>query len=146
DITSLSAACRANAEALQRVLRHLVSKGVFKEPARGRFALNSAARQLLEEPLRLGLDLNGFGGRMAHPWGTLLAAVRRGSPVYHEVFGCGFWEDLEAHPEVSAAFDALMGPAGHGIPDPDVLLDPAAWASIRTVVDVGGGTGALLAE
>jgi hypothetical protein len=37
-----------------------------------------------------------------------------------------------------------MGPEGHGHPDPDVLAD-GQWASIETVVDVGGGTGALLA-
>jgi hypothetical protein len=49
-----------------------------------------------------------------------------------------FWE---AHPEVAASFDELMG-----TPDGDVLLDPAGWESVRIVVDVGGGTGALLAS
>jgi SAM-dependent methyltransferase len=39
-----------------------------------------------------------------------------------------------------------MGPAGHGVPDAQVLVDPADWESVRHVVDVGGGTGALLAE
>ena len=38
-----------------------------------------------------------------------------------------------------------MGIVGHGTPDPDILLDDD-WATVRTVVDVGGGTGALLAE
>jgi 2,7-dihydroxy-5-methyl-1-naphthoate 7-O-methyltransferase len=38
-----------------------------------------------------------------------------------------------------------MGPAGHGTPDPEILLT-GGWESVRTVVDVGGGTGALLAE
>ena len=38
-----------------------------------------------------------------------------------------------------------MGPSGHGIPDPQVLLTPD-WASVQSVVDVGGGTGTLLAE
>src|SRR5262249_55244541 len=61
-------------------------------------------------------------------------------------FGRGFWEDLEAHPEVAASFDALMGPAGHGTPDPNVLPNPADWATVRSVVDVGGGTGAQLRE
>src|SRR5208282_5707976 len=45
----------------------------------------------------------------------------------------------------AASFDALMGPAGQGIPDPEVLLT-GDWTSVRTVVDVGGGTGSLLAE
>jgi SAM-dependent methyltransferase len=83
---------------------------------------------------------------MAHAWGTLLSAVRTGKPAYHEVFGRGFWEDLDANPAVAASFDALMGVAGHGVPDWQVLVDPAGWETIRTVVDVGGGTGSLLAE
>jgi SAM-dependent methyltransferase len=83
---------------------------------------------------------------MAHAWGTLLSTVRSGKPAYHEAFGRGFWEDLEAHPAIAASFDALIGPPGHGVPDWRVLVDPADWESVRTVVDVGGGTGALLAE
>ncbi len=142
----LAAAAGADRDSLYRLLRHLVSKGVFEEPARGRFALNDLARPLLEEQVRLGLDLDSFGGRMAQAWGTLLSAVRTGKPAYHEALGRPFWEDLDAHPAISASFDALMGPPGHGVPDPEVLLDPADWDSIRAVVDVGGGTGALLAE
>ena len=33
----------------------------------------------------------------------------------------------------------MMGPAGHGPPDPEVLVS-GGWESVRTVVDVGGGT------
>ena len=146
DIQQLAAASGADPGSLHRVLRHLVSKGLFEEPAPGRFALNQAAQELLSGPFRLGLDLDGIGGRMAHAWGTMLSAVRTGRPAYHEAFGRGFWGDLDAHPDIAASFDALMSPAGHGVPDAQVLLDPADWRSVRTVVDVGGGTGALLAE
>ena len=146
EIGQLATASGAHRDSLYRVLRHLIGKGLFQEPAPGRFALNEAARALLEPPVRLGFDLDGFGGRMAHAWGTLLSAVRSGGPAYHEAFGLGFWEDLDAHPDIAAGFDALMGPAGHGVPDPNVLVDPADWASVSTVVDVGGGTGGLLAE
>jgi hypothetical protein len=144
-VEELASACGAHAESLQRVLRHLVSRGVFEEPSPGRFALNEPARALLESPVRLGLDLDSFGGRMAYAWGSLLSAVRTGAPAYHEVFGRAFWDDLQAHPDIAAAFDALMGPGGHGTPDPAVLIN-GDWDSVRTVVDVGGGTGALLAE
>jgi SAM-dependent methyltransferase len=145
EIGKLASRTNADRDSLQRVLRHLVSKGVFIEPTPGEFGLNDAARALLEEPARIGFDLDGIGGRMAHAWGTMLSAVRNGKPAYAEVFGKEFWEDLEAHPRVAASFDELMGP-GHGIPDARVLIDPADWSAIRTVVDVGGGTGALLAE
>jgi 2,7-dihydroxy-5-methyl-1-naphthoate 7-O-methyltransferase len=144
-IDDLAAASGAHSDSLHRVLRHLVGKGVFEEPSPGRFALNEPARALLDSALRPGLDLDGIGGRMAYAWGSLLNAVRTGAPAYHQIFGRPFWEDLQAHPDIAASFDALMGPAGHGTPDPEVLVW-GGWESVHTVVDVGGGTGSLLAE
>ncbi len=130
--------------ALHRMLTHLAQKGVFEEPEPGRFTLNDAARQLLDPITRLSLDLEDFGGRMAHAWGTLLPYVRTGEPAYHTVFGLPFWEDLDAHPEIRASFDAMMGPQGHGAPNPDFQIT-GGWESVRSVVDIGGGTGAMLA-
>jgi len=145
EIGELARKAGAHPDSLARVLRHLARKGVFEEGPPGRFALNEPARGLADPGARLGLDLEGFGGRMAHAWGTLLRAVRTGEPAYAERFGRAWWEDLAAHPEIEEQFDALMGPAGHGPPDPEVLLD-GDWSRVRTVVDVGGGTGSLLAE
>jgi len=142
DIKALARLAECNADLLQRVLRHLVGKGVFTEPTRGQFALNETAQELRNPTF---LDLNGVGGRIAYAWGSLLSAVRTGAPAYHEIFGLPFWEDLQAHPDIAASFDALMGAAGHGTPDPEVLLADD-WEEVKTVVDVGGGTGALLAE
>jgi hypothetical protein len=144
-IDDLAAAAGCDADALHGVMGHLVAKGVFEEAAPSRFALNEAAGGLLDPALRVGLDLDGIGGRMAHAWATMLTWVRTGRPGYADVFGLPFWEDLAAHPEVAASFDALIGPLGHGTPDPDFPL-AQGWDSVRTVVDVGGGTGAMLAE
>jgi 2,7-dihydroxy-5-methyl-1-naphthoate 7-O-methyltransferase len=141
DIVDLAVAARCDRDALHAVLGHLVAKGVFREPAPGRFESNRAAEQLDDR----FLDLEGIGGRMAHTWGTLLDYVRTGQPGYQKVFGRPFWEDLAAHPNIAADFDALMGPAGHGMPDFDIELT-GGWDAIRTMVDVGGGTGAMLAS
>jgi 2,7-dihydroxy-5-methyl-1-naphthoate 7-O-methyltransferase len=141
-ITELAAAAGCDRDALHAVLGHLVARGVFTEESPGRFGCNRAARQLAEAPF---LDLDGFGGRMARTWGTLLEYVRTGQPAYQQVFGRPFWEDLAAHPRIAAEFDALMGPAGHGVPDFDIELR-GGWEFVRTVVDVGGGTGAMLAS
>ena len=143
-IGDLAAAAGCDAETLHRLLTYLVGKGVFEEPTPGRFALNKTARGLLSPASHIGLDLDGIGGRMAYAWGTLLTYVRTGAPGYHQVFGKPFWEDLEAHPEVAASFDALIGPTGHGMPRVDFEIT-GGWESVRNVVDVGGGTGALLA-
>src|SRR4051794_38760185 len=103
-VASLAAEAGCDERALHGLLSHLVSKGVFEEPAPGTFALNDAARQLTA-PF---LDLGGIGGRMAHAWGTLEAYVRTGRPAYAERFGLPFWDDLAAHPELAAEFDDLI--------------------------------------
>ena len=138
DLYSLSDLCTPwclHVAATLRVAEHIAS-GVT-------FALNDEARPLLDAGVRLPLDLNGIGGRMAGAWSGLPTAVRTGAASYAEVFGQSFWEDLQSHPDIGASFDAFLGPAGHGVPNANVLIDDD-WAAIRTVVDVGGGTGALL--
>ncbi len=145
EIEELARRCGAHAESLGRLLRHLVDKGLFEEPQPGVFALNDAARQLMSPGARLGFDLRSIGGRMAYAWSTLLEAVETGRPAYAKALGREWWDDLAAHTEIARDFDALMGEPGHGVPDADVLVN-GDWETVRTVVDVGGGTGSLLAE
>lgn len=128
-------AADADERALHAVLGRLVAEGIFEEPSPGRFALNDAARELLL----------GIGGRFTLAWSTLEDYVRTGRPAYADVFGRPFWEDLAAHPEIAAQFDHLIGPGGHPAPDPRFAL-ASGWEDVRWVVDVGGGTGAMLRE
>ena len=144
-IADLAAAAGCDAYALHQVLGHLVQKGLFEEPSPGHFALNEPARDLLHPIARSSLDLDDIGGRFAGAWGTLLQYVRTGEPAYHEVFGRPFFDDLDANPRIAASFDAIIGPAGHGTPDPHFEITPG-WEAVRTIADVGGGTGAMLAE
>jgi hypothetical protein len=142
EIGALAVAAACDARALHNVLGHLVGKGVFEEPEPGRFALNDTSRQLLGNTF---LALDGIGGRFAEAWSTLPAYVQTGRPAYAERFGLPFWGDLAAHPHLAEEFDALIGPAGHGAPDPHLELRDG-WDAIRRVVDVGGGTGSMLTE
>src|SRR5262249_34988575 len=93
-IGPLAAAAGCDSYALHRALTYLADKGVFEETAPGRFALNQVSSGLLDPRQRIGLDLEGIGGRMAHAWSTLLTYVRTGAPAYKEIFGLPFWEDL----------------------------------------------------
>ena len=144
-IDELAAAAHCDPYVLHCMMGHLASQGVFEEPEPGRFILNTAARGLLDPGMRLGLDLNGLGGRFAAVWSTMPDYVRTGRPAYAKLFGRGFWDDLDAHPRFSEEFDAIIGPAGHGIPDGDFPL-ARGWDNVKTVIDVGGGTGAMLAS
>jgi 2,7-dihydroxy-5-methyl-1-naphthoate 7-O-methyltransferase len=133
-----------DADALGRLLRHLACHGVFAEPSPGRFTINETADLLRSDHpsgMRMMFDLDEFGGRMDLVFTELLHTVRTGQPAWEVVFGAPFWNYLAADPAMAASFDATMV---------DSTRTTAAtaydWSGVRHVVDVGGGTGALLAE
>ncbi|MET0237833.1 MAG: methyltransferase [Kibdelosporangium sp.] len=135
-----------NADALGRLLRHLACKGVFVEREPDRFAVNAPAALLASghpANMRAQLDLGGFGGQMDLAFTGLLHTVRTGQPAWETVFGAPFWPYLAANPAISGSFDAMMAVGADYVADAANGYD---WSGVRHVVDVGGGTGALLAE
>jgi 2,7-dihydroxy-5-methyl-1-naphthoate 7-O-methyltransferase len=145
DVPDLAARAGADPDALARLLRHLVGRGVFTEPRPGTFAVNATAALLRRDhPSQAWrwLDLDGFGGRMDLAFTGLADTVRTGRPAWPAVFGAPFWRHLDANPELSASFDATMAvDAGHR-----ELAEGYDWSALSRVADVGGGTGVLLAE
>ena len=135
---ALATAVDADPDALARVLRHLVTAGVLSGV--GAYTLTALGEQLRE--LRPWFDLEGSVGRGDLCFVELLHTVRTGEPAFPRHFGRPFWEDLAADPAREAQFDALMGSRLT-----DSLTDVAAaypWGELGHVVDVGGGSGALL--
>jgi hypothetical protein len=126
------------------VLRHLVSKGVLHEPTPGTFLLSEEGAKLLDESVRVMLDLHGIGERYARIWTGLLTAVETGASVYHKVFGAPFWKDLADHPEVASSYDVVNGPVGHPICNMSFDIS-GGWNSVKTVVQLGGNIGGELA-
>jgi precorrin-6B methylase 2 len=144
-LEDLAERCSADAENLGRVLRYLVTRGVFEEPEPGAFALTETGHLLKEDGgVRAWLDQDGFGGRMDRAWPALLDTVRTGKPGYANLFGQSLWEDLEASPRISKSFNALMAAQSETIwPELAGCYD---WGRVREVVDVGGGSGTLIAS
>lgn len=133
-----------NADALGRLLRHLACHGVFAEPSSGRFTINETADLLRSDHpsgMRGRLDLNGFGGRMDLVFTELMRTIRTGQPAWEAVFGAPFWNYLAADPTMAASFDAMMASS-----ERTTAATGYDWSGVRHVVDVGGGTGGLLAE
>jgi hypothetical protein len=135
----------ANTDAVARLLRMLVGKGVFAQSADGRYALtpmSDALRTDASTPLR-GL-VRWFG----HPlhwehWGQLPYSVRTGRPAVDELRGKPMFEYLDENPEFAAVFNDGMTSVS------DMELGPilAAYdfSGFSTIVDVAGGHGRLLA-
>jgi hypothetical protein len=129
----------ADADTLHRLLRALASDGVFAEEERGVFR-NTPPSELLH---RDGWDdfAHLFGGAWHRAAGALDAAA--GEPAFERTFGTDFWTWLAEHPEERAAFDrAMVNGTGRRVE----RLAALPWRGDETVVDVGGGNGALLVE
>ena len=145
-VDALAAAANAHAPSLYRVLRALASVGVFAEDADGRFCLTPLA-----EPLRSDApgSVRAFAIMLGEewswrPWGRLLDSVRTGHAAFEHTYGTGIFAYLAEQPEASAIFDAAM--TGRTGPDDDAVVAASDFSAFRTVVDVGGGRGSLLAS
>ncbi|MEV4555566.1 methyltransferase [Kitasatospora sp. NPDC049285] len=142
----LAAAIGADTDALDRLLRHLVTLDLLVRDREGRYGLTDFGQQLRDDHpagRRKWLDMDGAVGKGDLSFIDLLHTVRTGDPAYPVRFGLGFWDDLAADPALSASFDDLMG--HHQELDNPELMDLFDWAALGHVVDVGGGSGALLA-
>jgi SAM-dependent methyltransferase len=81
------------------------------------------------------------------PWRAaahaLLHTIRTGEPAFEHVYGVTLYEYLSRHPDEAAAFDAAQ--AAHW-PSLDIVPACGDLSRARTIVDVGGGRGGLLAR
>jgi hypothetical protein len=128
---------------LWRVARGLAAEDVLEELADGRFALTA-----MGELLRAGTPGSLRGTVVARGevyYGAiagLLDTVRQGGTPFERVNGRPLFEHLAEDPDRLAAFSASMADRStHEAAAVIAAYDVSRWAS---VVDVGGGTGALL--
>lgn len=141
-VDELAATCDADADALGRLLRYLVSRGFFARTRDGRFRNNkrSDAMRALG-----GRSWAQFFGAQWHVeiWNQLEHSVRTGRAATEVSLGRPFWEYLtEVNPAAGAVFDEAMASAS-GV-QMDVVARKYDWGSCSRVCDVGGGTGTLL--
>lgn len=135
----------ANPDAVHRLLRLLASYSIFKEQKDGRFALTPMAKALRADA---PMSMRGLSVLMGHPihwedWGHLLDSVRTGEPSLPKLRGMGAFDYLESNAEYGAVFYQGMGDLSNLETDP--ILAGYDFSRFRTIVDVGGGRGALIA-
>jgi hypothetical protein len=129
----------ADPDALERLLRYLVTRGVLIRE-HDAYANTEVSRLLTDEVgWRQWLDLDGAPGIWAESWTRLLEAVRTGSPGRGEDW---YYAEL-VRTGRAASFDSLM--AAQVRTNADEVAIEHDWCSVTDVVDVGGGTGFMLA-
>jgi hypothetical protein len=139
----LATATGTQPAALHRLLRALTGLEVLTVED-GRFALTSLGRSLCAGP-HSAAEAAIFMGSPAvwSAWGALGHAVFDGQAGFRHAHGTGLFGYLSEHQEEMAAFQAFMS-AQSRLQIPAVLA-AYDFAPARTIVDVGGGQGALLA-
>jgi hypothetical protein len=76
-------------------------------------------------------------------WGDILHSVRTGETAFEHQFGATFFGYLAQHPESDRVFnEAMTGLATQLVA---AVVDAYDFSQFRTVVDVGGSYGTLLA-
>ena len=139
---ALAEATNVNVDALDRVLRHLVTVDVFSRDESGRYGLTALGEALRDDGVRTMLDIEGAIGRADLSFVRLLDSVRTGQPAFAEQFGRPFWDDLAADPARTRSYDAQMGADADGWAK---AIAPAYdWGSLGHLVDVGGGNATVL--
>jgi hypothetical protein len=141
----LAAASQAHADSVARLMRALVSVGIFARRPDGRFELNRLSEPLLADRIGSMRDLVLFLGSTHSMlgWAHFFDAVKTGKSGFHIAHGKPVFDYLAEHPQDEAIF-------GGGMVSMTELDAPAFvrgfdYSRFSTLCDVGGGRGTLLA-
>lgn len=144
-IEDLAEETGSDKDSLYRVMRALASTGIFKQCKDGTFALNSRARALLngEGSLRHML-MQHLGPVNWSVLGNLLYTVKTGKEAFPMVHGKEMYAFLQEHPAEFELFDRSMSNLSNLGLAP--LLKACNFNKYKTIADIGGGEGFLLAN
>ncbi|MGW4248850.1 methyltransferase [Nocardia sp. NPDC004722] len=145
-VADLARAVNADEDALRRLLRLLVSGGVFAQRRDGAYQLTGISQGLRTDAEVSLRDLFVFLGSDLHRkhWSDLAGSVRQGRSLWPETEGMEFWQYAEEHPEAGQVFDRAMTSVGSLATEP--LQAAYDFGRFGTIVDIGGGRGSLLVD
>jgi hypothetical protein len=140
---ALASASGTHAASLRRVLRLLASAGVVAEGEDGRFALTAIGNCLREDaPGSMRAAVLLFGGPTHLNWHDLPYSLKTGRPAFKRTREGNSFSPMAERPEDAAIFDKAM--ANLTRPIASVVAAAYDFSAFDTIVDVGGGNGALL--
>ena len=133
-------------DGVYRLLRALARIGIFTESEGQEFALTALGTCLRSD---VPESMRGYARFLGHdftwgPWGQLVHSVKTGRPACDFVFGMPAFDYARKHPEVAAVLNAGM--TSLSAIETLGVVNAYDFAGVRTLVDVGGGQGWLLAS
>jgi C-methyltransferase len=144
-IDELAAKVGANADALRRLLRALISRGIFRRRGDGRYELNALADTLRSDaPASMACAARFYGSaEQRKRWTLLVDSVRTGASVVPALHGKASFDYFAEQPELAEMFNQTMTSISELTTAP--LIAGYDFSAYPTIVDVGGGHGQLLA-
>lgn len=133
-------------EWVYRVLRFLSTSDIFEERPGHTFVnteLSDCLREEASDSLRASAMLHGIE-RMKREWAALPKTMSTGKPAVEMLYGEPLYEYFNKHPEEQTLFNQAVGNFSR-IADNAITQAYADFVSVKRLVDVGGGLGALLA-
>ena len=127
---------------LGRYMRAMSVWGFFTRQEDGRYASTQLSDVFRKDraglrSLTLMLSEEGYTA-----WSELGHTLRTGDPAFDRVFGKNRWEKLAEDPDAAGRFNAAMVETTSRVGRDFVTAYD--FGGVRTIVDVGGGTGRLL--
>ncbi|MEP7021021.1 MAG: methyltransferase [Pseudonocardiales bacterium] len=144
-VTELAEQTGTHEPSLFRLLRALASIGVYEQHQDAHFANSELGEALrIDAPGSPGGWARLVGSRYQwQAWGALEHSVRTGENAFTSIEGMSIWEFRQRHPQEGAVFDAAMTSLTARVAD--AVVDAYDFGAHKTLVDVGGGHGWLLA-
>jgi O-methyltransferase domain len=135
----------ADPQALYRLMRATASVGVLSEGADGKFSQTPMSAVLRSDAKPSLRNLAIMSGREWHGrgWSHLEYCVRTGKPAMEQIYGAPTFEYLKQHPEEAKIFNDAM--TDISTIDSPAVAEAYNFEGIRSIVDIAGGHGLLLA-
>jgi C-methyltransferase len=135
----------ADPDALHRLLRALIGRGIFRRRHDGRYELNSLADTLRSDAsVSMAWAARFYGSReQRERWTRLVDAIRSGRSVVPALHGKESFDYFAEYPEHAELFHRTMTSISE-LTDASVAAG-YDFGAYPTIVDVGGGQGPLLA-
>src|SRR6476660_5331188 len=134
----------ADPDALRRLMRALISRGIFRQRRDGRYDLTALAETLRPDA---PFSMHAFARLIGSPqhrehWSLLVESIKSGKAILPQLRGKEAFDYLRDEPELLKLHnDAMTGLDGPGA---IAVVAGYSFSPYRTIVDVGGGHGGLL--
>ena len=146
-IQELAELTGTHASSLARLLRALASIGIFMEVEQDSFAQTPLSTFLLPDTPGSMFSIALLHGAdfQWHVWEGFATSLQTGLPAFDTLYGMDMWQHFQQNPIAGNIFhNAMTGLAAQV--NEAIATSSYDFASIDTLVDVGGGQGSLLTK